>query len=179
LTEINRRRSRDRYIDAAESGMTLRPRRGPQTGGDMATRRTTMRSRTGTKLYAVRDESGKFKDIQTYKRAHTADMRHKSKAEIEAARGPIEKKVRKAAKTAVKSVKRSLRGAVAAVERAAQRAVKKVAGRQPPKPAVATKAPGTTTAGKATLKSAGRTAVKKSPGKPAAKKVAKRVAKVR
>ena len=54
----------------------------------MATRRTTMRSRTGTKLYAVRDESGKFKDIQTYKRAHTADMRHKSKAEKEAAQGP-------------------------------------------------------------------------------------------
>jgi hypothetical protein len=46
----------------------------------MATRRTTMRSRSGTKLYAVRDESGKFKDIQTYKRAHAADLRHKSKA---------------------------------------------------------------------------------------------------
>ena len=51
----------------------------------MATRRTTMRSRSGTKLYAVRDKSGKFKDIQTYKRAHAADMRHKSKAEKEAA----------------------------------------------------------------------------------------------
>mgnify|MGYP003694810097 CR=1 FL=1 len=37
----------------------------------MATR-TTMRSRSGTKLYAVRDESGQFKDIQTYKRAHSA-----------------------------------------------------------------------------------------------------------
>jgi hypothetical protein len=47
----------------------------------MATRRTTMRSRSGTKLYAVRDESGQFKDIQTYKRAHTMDMRRKSKAE--------------------------------------------------------------------------------------------------
>jgi hypothetical protein len=44
----------------------------------MATRRTTLRSRTGTKLYAVRDESGKFKDIQSYKRAHAADLRHKS-----------------------------------------------------------------------------------------------------
>ena len=64
----------------------------------MPIRRTTMRSRTGTKLYAVRDESGKFKDIQTYKRAHSADLRHKSKAEKEAAQGPIEKKVRKAAK---------------------------------------------------------------------------------
>ena len=53
----------------------------------MAIRRTTMRSRTGTKLYAVRDGDGKFKDIQTYKRAHTADMRQKSKAELEADAG--------------------------------------------------------------------------------------------
>ena len=60
----------------------------------MATRRTTMRSRTGTKLYAVRDESGQFKDIQTYKRAHAADLRQTSKAETVAAQGPIEKKVR-------------------------------------------------------------------------------------
>ena len=34
-----------------------------------------------TKLYAVRDSKGRFKDIQTYKRAHSADLRHKSKAE--------------------------------------------------------------------------------------------------
>jgi hypothetical protein len=33
-------------------------------------RRTTHRSTTGTKLYAVRDAQGRFKDIQTYKRAH-------------------------------------------------------------------------------------------------------------
>jgi hypothetical protein len=48
-------------------------------------KRTTLRSSKGTKLYAVRDKSGKFKDIQTYKRAHAADMRRKSKAEIAAA----------------------------------------------------------------------------------------------
>ena len=53
----------------------------------MPTRRTTMRSKSGTKLYAVRDESGKFKDIQTYKRAHAADLRHKSAAEKEAEQG--------------------------------------------------------------------------------------------
>jgi hypothetical protein len=29
----------------------------------------------------VRDAKGHFKDIQTYKRAHTMDMRRKSKAE--------------------------------------------------------------------------------------------------
>jgi len=108
-------------------------RRGPtsQTGGIMATRRTTLRSRSGTKLYAVRDEGGKFKDIQTYKRAHAADMRHKSKAENEAGQGPIEKKVRRTANDAVKSIKNSVRGAVAAVQRAAKRAVKQVSNPQP------------------------------------------------
>ena len=45
------------------------------------TTRTTHRSSTGTKLYAVRNSKGQFKDIQTYKRAHTMDMRRKSKAE--------------------------------------------------------------------------------------------------
>ena len=44
-------------------------------------RRTTHRSSTGKKLYAVRDKSGKFKDIQTYERAHRADLAKKSKAE--------------------------------------------------------------------------------------------------
>ncbi len=49
-------------------------------------KRTTHRSSKGTKLYAVRNKAGKFKDIQTYKRAHTADMRRKSKKETAAAR---------------------------------------------------------------------------------------------
>jgi len=44
-------------------------------------RRTTHRSSTGKKLYAVRDAKGKFKDIQTFKRAHRADLARKSKAE--------------------------------------------------------------------------------------------------
>ena len=44
-------------------------------------KRTTMRSSKGTKLYAVRDAKGRFKDIQTYKRAHGADIERKSKAE--------------------------------------------------------------------------------------------------
>jgi hypothetical protein len=44
-------------------------------------KRTTMRSSKGTKLYAVRDKKGRFKDIQTYKRAHTLDMKRKSKSE--------------------------------------------------------------------------------------------------
>ena len=44
-------------------------------------RRTTHRSSKGKKLYAVRDKKGQFKDIQTYERAHRADLAHKSKAE--------------------------------------------------------------------------------------------------
>jgi uncharacterized protein YjhX (UPF0386 family) len=44
-------------------------------------KRTTHRSSKGTKLYAVRDAKGRFVDIQTYKRAHAANMRRKSKAE--------------------------------------------------------------------------------------------------
>lgn len=47
----------------------------------MPTKRTTMRSSAGKKLYAVRDAEGKFKDIQTYERAHAADMRKTSAAE--------------------------------------------------------------------------------------------------
>jgi hypothetical protein len=43
-------------------------------------KRTTMRSSKGTKLYAVRDKKGRFKDIQTYKRSHTAHMKRKSKS---------------------------------------------------------------------------------------------------
>ena len=47
-------------------------------------KRTTLRSSKGTKLYAVRDAEGKFKDVQTYKRAHGADVKRKSKAETAA-----------------------------------------------------------------------------------------------
>lgn len=43
--------------------------------------RTTHRSKTGTKLYAVRDAKGRFKDIQTFKRAHGADLKRKGKSE--------------------------------------------------------------------------------------------------
>jgi hypothetical protein len=44
-------------------------------------RRTTHRSVAGKKLYAVRDSKGRFKDIQTYERAHRADLKRKSKKE--------------------------------------------------------------------------------------------------
>ncbi len=43
--------------------------------------RTTLHSSSGKKLYAVRDEEGKFEDIQSYQRAHAQDMKRESKAE--------------------------------------------------------------------------------------------------
>jgi threonine dehydratase len=55
-------------------------------------RRTTHRSKTGKKLYAKRDAKGRFKDIQTYERAHRADLAHKSKAEVQAKRKRAVKK---------------------------------------------------------------------------------------
>jgi hypothetical protein len=45
------------------------------------TTRTTHRSSSGKKLYAVRDSKGRFVDIQTYKRAHSQDIKRKSKSE--------------------------------------------------------------------------------------------------
>ena len=50
----------------------------------MPAKRTTLRSSKGAKLYAVRDSKGRFVDIQTYKRAHTMDMKRKSKVETAA-----------------------------------------------------------------------------------------------
>jgi hypothetical protein len=46
-----------------------------------STTRTTHRSTAGKKLYAVRDKQGRFKDIQTYERAHRADLKKKGKGE--------------------------------------------------------------------------------------------------
>jgi hypothetical protein len=72
---------------------------------DMApVKRTTMYSTKGTKLYAVRNADGTFKDIQTYKRAHKADMAHTSKAETTAAakKAGRKKVAKKATKKAAK-----------------------------------------------------------------------------
>ncbi|MFN7551855.1 MAG: hypothetical protein ACK5SH_09845 [Pseudomonadota bacterium] len=77
----------------------------------MAAKRTTHRSTKGTKLYAVRAADGSFKDIQTFKRAHKADMAKTSKAETTAAKKAA---VKKAAKTA-------------APKKAAKKAAKKTA----------------------------------------------------
>jgi hypothetical protein len=47
----------------------------------VAKKRTTHRSSAGNKLYAKRDSKGRFKDIQTFKRAHSQDIKRRSKAE--------------------------------------------------------------------------------------------------
>src|SRR5262245_44703341 len=44
-------------------------------------RSTTHRRSTGTKLYAVRDAQGRFKDIQTYKRDTGQDIKRRAKGE--------------------------------------------------------------------------------------------------
>ena len=72
-------------------------------GGHMPTKRTTMRSSKETKLYAVRDAKGRFKDIQSYKKSHAMDIKRKSKAELaKAAKAKAKPKVK--AKTKAKPV---------------------------------------------------------------------------
>ena len=43
----------------------------------MATKRTTHRSASGKKMYAVRNEKGQFVDIQSYQKAHSKDLKKK------------------------------------------------------------------------------------------------------
>jgi DNA-binding protein HU-beta len=51
----------------------------------MATsKRTTLRSTKGKKLYAKRNAKGEFKDIQTFQRAQGQDIKRVSKAETAA-----------------------------------------------------------------------------------------------
>jgi hypothetical protein len=57
------------------------PHRHSEANEDTMAKRTTHRSSKGTKLYAVRDKKGRFKDIQTYKRAHGQDLKRRAKKE--------------------------------------------------------------------------------------------------
>ena len=72
-------------------------------------KRTTMYSTGGKKLYAVRAADGTFKDIQTYKRAHGADIKRKSQAEKAAAKKAAAKKAKPAKKAAKKAAKKTTR----------------------------------------------------------------------
>jgi hypothetical protein len=49
----------------------------------MARRRRTSRSSSGKKLYTIRDAKGRFKDVQSYKRAHGSDIKRRSREEEE------------------------------------------------------------------------------------------------
>ena len=69
----------------------------------MPTKRTVMRSTKGTKLYAVRDKNGRFKDIQSYKKAHSMDIKRKSKAETAKAKSKTVKKAKPVSKAKPKA----------------------------------------------------------------------------
>ena len=85
-------------------------------------RRTVMYSSGGKKLYAVRDASGKFKDIQQYSRAHAMDIKRGSAAEGKVA-------AKKAAKATKKAAARSAGAKKAARKSTVKRAVKKTSKR--------------------------------------------------
>ena len=72
-------------------------------------RRTTHRSSAGKKLYAVRDAGGRFKDIQTYERAHRADLAATSAAEV--AKGAKKKAAKKKAAKKKAAKKKAVRKA--------------------------------------------------------------------
>ena len=68
----------------------------------MPVKRTVMRSSKGKKLYAVRDAKGRFKDIQSYKKAHAADIKRKSKAEVAKAKAKVKAKAKPKTKAKAK-----------------------------------------------------------------------------
>jgi hypothetical protein len=47
----------------------------------MPSKRTTHRSKAGSKLYAERDAEGQFGDVQSYERAHGQDVKRRAKNE--------------------------------------------------------------------------------------------------
>jgi hypothetical protein len=69
----------------------------------MPVKRTVQRSSKGKKLYAVRDANGRFKDIQSYKKAHASDIKRKSKAETAKAKVKVKAKAKPKAKAAPKA----------------------------------------------------------------------------
>lgn len=85
-------------------------------------RRTVMYSSGGKKLYAVRDKSGKFKDIQQYSRAHAMDIKKGSGAEKKAAakKSAVKAATKKVAKRAT-SAKKAVSKLVGRIRRAVKR----------------------------------------------------------
>lgn len=89
--------------------------------------RTTHRSSKGTKLYAVRDAEGQFKDIQTYKRAHAQDIKRTSAAERMADAKAAAKTVAKKAAKKAAPVKKAAAGKKAVAKKMPMKAAKKAA----------------------------------------------------
>jgi len=55
-------------------------------------KRTTHRSSTAKKLYAVRDASGKFKDIQTYERSTAPTLPARARLRRRRSKGAISRR---------------------------------------------------------------------------------------
>jgi hypothetical protein len=85
-------------------------------------RRTVMYSSGGKKLYAVRDKSGKFKDIQQYSRAHAMDIKKGSGAEKKASakKSAVKAATKKVAKRAT-SARKAVSKLVGRIRRAVKR----------------------------------------------------------
>lgn len=66
---------------AKKIGKKSKAKKGGAKKAKKKARRTVMYSSKGKKLYAKRDASGKFKDIQQYSRAHAMDIKRSSNAE--------------------------------------------------------------------------------------------------
>lgn len=122
----------------------------------MAQRRTTHRSSTGKKLYAVRKADGTFSDIQTYQRAHAADLRSSAKGESSAKSKKVvaAKSATKTARAAAKKASGSAGGLFARAKKAVAGVMKQVTSTQK----TATKSPAKKSARKAPRKTAKKAA---------------------
>lgn len=86
-------------------------------------KRTVLRSSTGKKLYAVRAADGTFKDIQSYARAHAADLRKTATATDAGSPAAAMKAAKKATKKAGKKVAK--KSAKKTVKKSAKKAARR------------------------------------------------------
>jgi hypothetical protein len=75
----------------------------------MASKRTTHRSSKGTKLYAVRDKKGQFKDVQTYKKARGQDIKRASSDEYHFSSVTIVRPVARPKRDSEATIRRAVR----------------------------------------------------------------------
>lgn len=66
---------------AKKSSAKKTAKKAAKKGAKKTAKRTVLYSSKGKKLYAKRDAGGKFKDIQSYQKAHSMDMARRAKAE--------------------------------------------------------------------------------------------------